>query len=301
MKLSLIIPIYGVEKYIKKFMESLIYQVTSEVEVILVNDGTCDRSMIILNNIINSLNIEKKSCFKILEQKNFGQSIARNNGLKFASGEYIGFLDADDLVASDYIDTLLNCMKKEADIISYNALAFNDLTNEKLWNLNSNIASGYYNKDVNFLKFAFKECSWQPWLRIFKKDLIQNNYFPSDVFLEDVHFCVEAYLRADSIHHVNKELVLYRQRPDSSIKILSQKLVDSYKAAINFLESKATNYPYVKYSINKLQIHYYYHLFETEDLAITLKKLFTDNVVFYVKCRIIFKILKFYLLKFDKE
>lgn len=108
-KFSIIIPVYNVEQYIKKCLDSVINQTYKNYEVIVVNDGTKD----------NSMDIVKNYDVKIINQKNAGLSAARNTGVKHASGEYIVFLDSDDYIEKDLLDKLNKSSKNKPDIIRY--------------------------------------------------------------------------------------------------------------------------------------------------------------------------------------
>ena len=96
-KISVIVPIFNVEKYLKECLESIINQTFKDIEIICINDGSTDNSLDILNQYA-----EKDNRIKVITQSNQGLSAARNTGIKYANGEYISFIDSDD-----YIDTSL--------------------------------------------------------------------------------------------------------------------------------------------------------------------------------------------------
>lgn len=108
-KFSIIVPIYNVESYLKKCLDSIKAQSYKDYEVILVNDGTKD----------NSMEIAKKYPFKIVNQKNQGLSMARNTGVKEASGEYIIFLDSDDYIEKDLLKEINTSLANNPDIVRY--------------------------------------------------------------------------------------------------------------------------------------------------------------------------------------
>lgn len=108
-KFSIIIPVYNVEKYIKKCLDSVFNQTYKDFEVIIVNDGTPD----------NSMDVVKKYDVKIIEQKNQGQSVARNNGVKKATGEYIIFLDSDDYWKKDLLKEINKSLKNDPDVVRF--------------------------------------------------------------------------------------------------------------------------------------------------------------------------------------
>lgn len=98
-KISVIIPVYNAEKYLAETLDSVLNQTFTDFEVIAVNDGSTDNSLNILNEYGN-----KDSRIKIFSNSNSGVSTARNTGIEKASGEYICFIDADDLIASEYMN-----------------------------------------------------------------------------------------------------------------------------------------------------------------------------------------------------
>lgn len=111
-KVSIIMPVYNVEKYLKKCLNSLINQTLDDIEIICVNDGSTDNSDKILQEFA-----QKDSRIKILTQSNKGQSVARNLAIENANGEYLGFVDSDDWVDLDYFEKLYNiAIKYDCDI-----------------------------------------------------------------------------------------------------------------------------------------------------------------------------------------
>ena len=108
-KFSIIIPVYNVEKYIKKCLDSVFSQSYKDYEVIVINDGSTDKSM----------DIAKEHNVKIINQKNKGQSAARNNGIKHATGDYLIFLDSDDYWEKDLLKELNKSLKNKPDVIRF--------------------------------------------------------------------------------------------------------------------------------------------------------------------------------------
>lgn len=108
-KFSIIIPVYKVEKYINKCLESVFNQSFKDFEVIIINDGTPDKSMDIVKNYD----------VKVIEQKNQGQSTARNNGIKKAKGEYLIFLDSDDYWEKDLLNQINKSLKNKPDVVRF--------------------------------------------------------------------------------------------------------------------------------------------------------------------------------------
>ena len=108
-KVSIIVPVYNVEKYITKSLESLVNQTLEDIEIIIVNDGTKDNSM----KIVREFAIKNPKKIVCLEKQNGGLSDARNYGIPYAKGEYIAFLDSDDYVELDMYEKMYKLAKKE--------------------------------------------------------------------------------------------------------------------------------------------------------------------------------------------
>lgn len=124
-KISIIVPVYNASKYLHECLESVITQTFQDIEIIFINDGSTDDSLEILNEF------EKKDTrIIIIDQKNKGVSAARNSGLEIASGKYIGFVDSDDHISTDYFQKLMNAAEyNSADVVF--SKAFTDDGSEK--------------------------------------------------------------------------------------------------------------------------------------------------------------------------
>lgn len=126
--ISVIIPVYGVEKYIAQCLESVINQTYNNLEIIVINDGTKDRSSEIAKKYA-----AKDSRIKVYDFKNGGLSVARNRGLEIATGEYISYLDSDDWLDTKMYETLLEtAMKNEADMVKCGIIETNGAAEEKI-------------------------------------------------------------------------------------------------------------------------------------------------------------------------
>lgn len=192
-KVSLIIPVYNVEKYLEKCLDSLINQTLKEIEIICVNDGSTDNSPAILEQFKL-----KDNRIKIINQENLGVSQARNNGINTSQGEYIGFVDSDDYVDNDYFEKLYNSAKK------FNAeVAAGDLYKEK----NNKIGKKRFNytKEELFVKPEDKiknakipkynyTCN-----KIYKRESLLNLNLPfeNNRYYEDIIWSVKAIYYLD--------------------------------------------------------------------------------------------------------
>ena len=113
--ISVIVPVYNVEKYLEECLDSIQNQIYTDIEVILVNDGSTDNSEVICEKYC-----EQDKRFKLINQKNQGQSSARNVGVEASTGEFIAFVDSDDIIKINYLEKLMQYMTEDIDIVESN-------------------------------------------------------------------------------------------------------------------------------------------------------------------------------------
>ncbi|MFF2912221.1 glycosyltransferase family 2 protein [Paenibacillus sp. NPDC057934] len=208
-KISIIMPMYNVEQYISESIQSVLAQSVREFELIIIDDNSSDKSY-----EIAAAYAEQDQRIVLLKQTiEKGASTARNYGLRMASGEYLFFLDADDLMVRDTLKILLNtAIREQADLVIAHHETFNEQMKELAWiydEFPSLKQSGGKNIIVNPELFQLPYC----WGKLFKKDLIKNNTFPQNIiFGEDQVFVAYAYLNAKKIYLVDSVLYGYRRR-----------------------------------------------------------------------------------------
>ena len=211
-KLSIIVPVYNVERYIRSCVESIFRQGLddSDFELILVNDGTQDNSFGVIADIIDS-----HQNIRILEQKNSGPSIARNNGIEQAVGTYLLFVDSDDLLIDNCLAKMLDiALAKSADLLVGDYLR---LTDEEIAEAQYDINLG----DVIQEKTGYElylgdlnpyEC--YVWRILYKRSFLLNYniFFTSNGFYyEDIPFVHECYLKAGKCILINQIVYIYRR------------------------------------------------------------------------------------------
>lgn len=184
MKVSLIIPIYNGEKYLYGLIHDLHAQNFSSVEFILVNDGSTDNTLRLVQNLVNKSKDER---FKIFSKENGGVSSARNYGLKKAKGDYIMFMDADDHCAFNFVENYYNKItsnKNDIEIFDV-GLAGSRYTNEKLYDLDSNFSKNNLSAYQIIEYFGRQKIGGYPFSYISKRILWKNNSFNENVHYEE--------------------------------------------------------------------------------------------------------------------
>ena len=207
-KISVIIPVYGVEKYIDKCLNSLVKQSLKEIEIIVVNDGTKDNSQEIIDKYVKKYPDKVKSFIK----ENGGQGSARNYGLEKANGEYIGYVDGDDFIEKDMYKKLYNKAKElNYDIV----VCGNYNVSEDYKTRNIDVFINNYNTDLENILFG----KMAVWNKIYKKDILINNKleFKQKVWYEDLAFTLKAIINSNSYAFVDEPLYDYLRREGSTM------------------------------------------------------------------------------------
>ncbi len=209
-KVSIIVPVYNVEKYIARCLESLVNQTLKDIEIVLVNDGSTDNSQAIIEQY------QKKypNIIKAYSTENGGAAKARNYALEQVTGEYIGFVDSDDYISEEMYEKLYCQAKKEnADIVCCNYYRVKMETKfNKMDFGNKNIPKeDVFNKNIYESKLLFDEVPYL-WNKIFKKEIIESNHFKFDNDLriyEDLLFTYKVFAKANKIARVEDALYFY--------------------------------------------------------------------------------------------
>lgn len=233
--LSIIVPVYNVEKYIRPCVESLFKQglMECDFEVVIVNDGTKDNSFKRIEDLILS-----NQNIKIVEQNNQGLSVARNTGLQYASGEYVLFVDSDDMLIDGTLKPLLDCAK------SFSVdMAMGDFCKLTDYQIDNFASSPFPNKEVVLMsgKEAFvnflnpREC--YVWRTLYRRNfLLDNNIqFVPGIYFEDIPFTTECYLKAERCMSFLIPFYIYRQRSNSIVSSINKKKVSDFNIVIEYL------------------------------------------------------------------
>lgn len=213
--LSIIIPAFNTDKYLSACLDSIVSQIYNDIEVIIVNDGSTDNSGDIANKYAQQYDF-----IKVIHQSNQGVSAARNRAIHELTGDYLVFLDSDDVLYEGFFQKVLELIKIQPDIIEVNADLIGEAGKvlcEKIFILGNSEIS--FNKtDVAKLRLS-KQSKYYLWSRIIKKKLVKNIEFNEEIsFCEDALYLTECYFRAEKIITINESLYGYRQH-DSNVTV----------------------------------------------------------------------------------
>lgn len=227
-KVSVIVPVYNVEDYILECLTSIISQTLKEIEVIVVNDGSKDRSIEKIQHLV-----EQHENIRVVQKENGGLSSARNEGLKHATGEYIAFIDSDDFIESDFLEKLYKEAKSQnLDMVCGGYTTYFSSYNQekKIRNdllFTSNVISG---KEFLKLQLENNDYRMEVWDDLYRREfLIENNLiFTENILHEDEEFTPKALLLAKRVKLVETYGYNYRQRENSIMSTKSNiKNIDS--------------------------------------------------------------------------
>ena len=204
--ISVIIPVYNVEKYLARCLDSVIGQTYENLEIICVNDGSPDNSLAILNDYA-----AKDARIKIIDRKNGGLSAARNSGLACATGEFITFVDSDDTIAPICYETCIAHMADDVDVVAF---SYSEVVSKD-------------EREVRTLPFEGKICftegmllkqGWQAWSKIFRVSTLKkyDMTFREGFIYEDMEFCARFFLvDRPVVYYINKPFYDYWQNSGS--------------------------------------------------------------------------------------
>ena len=304
-KVSVIVPVYNVEKYIVKCLESLLNQTLEDIEIIVVNDGSPDNSQEIIDKYV----LEYKDKIKSYIKPNGGLSDARNYGIEKATGEYIGFVDGDDFVDIRMFETMYNeAHKKKSDIVVCN---LNYVYDYDIIPTSSNVLEETTNiKDVMLNIYP------TAWNKIYKRTFINKHKlrFKKNVWYEDVEFIYRVLPYVNKISCVKNCFYQYVQREGAITKTYDKRLynyIDNWNGIVDYYKEHDLYdefYPELEYSY----VRYIYGTFLKQAMNFPEFKDFNDalncaiknvkmNFPKYRKNKYLYKSLKgLYLVLFNK-
>lgn len=249
--ISIIIPLYKVEMYIKNCLLSLEKQSFKEFEVIIVNDGTPDKSAKIVEEYIESSSIN----IKLINQENQGVSVARNNGIKYSSGEYLCFIDSDDMLDTEYLATMYHEISEhDTGICICQNRQIKDDEN-RIFTFNGAYNSQELTKTQILEKLLYGEVSAGIWALMCKRSVLGSNRFAENFkYSEDLEMVWRLAASCNKTILIDAPLYCYRIRNGSAMTVMDDRRLDGLRLFENLSdfikENAAEFYPqYEKYGV----------------------------------------------------
>lgn len=264
--ISVIVPIYNVEKYLSKCIESIINQTYKKLEIILVNDGSTDNSLEICEKYRN-----KDDRIKIINKSNGGLSDARNKGIEIALGDYISFVDSDDYLDYKMIEILYNDIQTySADISIVNYMKiFEDGTKEdESLDRNDFLVMDSKSAIKNLLdNSSFGNYAWN---KLYKRELFEDVKYPFGRKMEDLGTTYKLFFKSNIIVYNPIQLYYYLQRDDSILHNKDLKFIlDEYELTIErykYLKDKYLSFKENDIFLYNYLVHQYALLYQFESI-----------------------------------
>ena len=233
--ISVIVPIYNVEKYLARCVDSIVNQTYKNLEIILVDDGSPDLCPQMCDDYA-----EKESRIKVVHKKNGGLSDARNAGIAVATGEYISFIDSDDYVSDDFFECLLDVMNKEnSDIAECSVVKFYEVNRFDEFSDDLSVKT-YDTQDAMSALIAENPFHQHVWNKLYKTELVKDIPYAVDKLNEDEFWTYQVFGRANKVSKLNKTMYYYFQR-NSSIMGVGYNI-----RRLDALEGKANRQKYIE-------------------------------------------------------
>lgn len=217
-KVSVIVPVYNVEKYLARCLDSLVAQTLEDIEIICVNDGSTDNSADILAKYA-----EKDERITVITQSNAGLSNARNAGIDIATGDYIGFLDSDDFIEKDFYEKLYDsAMQNNADVACASIIRENEKKRKELIKYDNVIVKSGISEKFALVK-APEHC--YVWNKIYKTNVLKEKEirFIGGLIYEDMPFTADVLTKMGDVVCVPNTKYHYWVHNESLIKVASDK------------------------------------------------------------------------------
>ncbi len=257
-KVSVIVPVYNTEKYLKRCLDSLVMQTLDDIEIIIIEDRSPDNA----NEILKDYEKKYKDKIKVFHNKtNKGIGYNRNFGIKKASGKYIGFVDSDDWVNETMFEKMYDKAEKgKLDLVLCNFHKMLEKEDGALEELQSTDILSFNNGMLKNMPNLLLDVELAPWNKLYKKELLDGITFPEDLKYEDTIFVLKAMARAKKIGIVDEKLNYYLVRNKSETTIMDKKVYDILTITKMMLE--------------ELKSHDYYDDIKEYVEAMTIRNLF---------------------------
>ena len=242
-KVSVIIPVYGVEKYIEKCARSLFEQTLDDIEYLFVDDCTPDKSVDILKQILEEYPHRKSQVVIHRMEQNSGQAVVREWGVKNAKGDFITHCDSDDWVdTSMYLEMYETAVRENADVVICDfVVTDSDTTNIRITACHAKTPEQFMENCL------FQRDSWSLWNKFFRREIYYNIEYPQFSMGEDLATTTQLFLKVKKMYYIPKTFYYYYQNNNSTIHQTSEEVIvrkfhqlqDNTNIVINHLEKSS--------------------------------------------------------------
>ena len=222
-KISVVVPVYNVEKYLEQCLNSIINQTFKDIEIICINDGSKDNSLKIIEEFA-----AKDKRIRVINKENEGISAARNQGMGLAQGEYISFIDSDDWIEENYLEALYTAAKKyDSDIACSNIIRVTGKRHRKKIIYKKEEFTTESDKKNELTKVPINSYVWN---KIYKRESLLKSgvKFPVGRVYEDVIWCIKAIYYLNGVVTVPDAVYYYRKNPTSIMSTKSEQNAKDY-------------------------------------------------------------------------
>lgn len=263
-KVSVIIPAYNIEKYIERCLVSIKNQSEKNIEIIVVNDGSTDDTLKVINEV--ALNDKR---FIIIDKKNEGIIEARKSGFDIAKGKYILFVDGDDWISLNTISSLYNYAEiNNLDIVVNNAWSTDGINKKAFNTFNENVVDEMRNDPLKY--FLIDQILPSMWGKLIKKEyIIKNNisFVRKLNYAEDLASVAVWFMNSPKVDFIKERFYYYYQRSDSISKKPNEKIIEIIDS-VNFIKNKLNEYNLLNKYNEEFEKLSYRHIFVSKILRI---------------------------------
>lgn len=305
---SIIVAAYNVEKYVEKSIKSVVNQTYEDIEIIIIDDGSTDKT-----NEICMEWAKRDKRIRLYRRKNSGVAAARNFGLSVAEGEYVLFVDSDDYIDCKMVEFMVDAIG-ENDVVICREKAFSDENEFE----NVPVQAEKYTLDrienrnelVSHFADEFTGPAGWPWNKLYRKTLIGNNRFIDGRFMEDLFFNSDVFKNVKKAVWISDRLYYYRQRQGSIMNSKTEKVFSDYSDAL--LHERQNFYPFLDITERKKMAGYFlrkiYRIMkeakkagfktEAEKIKKQFKKLYSEDIKYVTDRKELLKIKLYYISSF---
>lgn len=269
--ISIIVPVYNIEKYIVECIESIRNQSYRKLEIILIDDGSTDDSGKICDEYL-----QKDDRIKVVHQENQGVSVARNQGIAMCNGTYVFFIDGDDYVGKDYIKILYEkIMSQKYDVAISNAIIVQNNEEKQFNDLKQEIE--LTNQEVIKKLLSGRDFQTVCWGKMYKTEIVKKIKFNTKMKIaEDLDFLLKVFENCDKIILIPNYSYYYRIRNNSAVRTMSTKTFEEFKYCEGLIEQ------YKNTELEKYAIKHYVNV----NMSYAFHYDLTDEEIARIKCNI---------------